>query len=80
MFLNNKYSLKTNKKSLKLNFIIMREEKKFNKYEILGPDYHYQQINKKNRGTFNSFLYARYKILIDLIIQELKKLQKENQL
>ncbi|MGQ4876412.1 MAG: class I SAM-dependent methyltransferase [Promethearchaeia archaeon] len=58
----------------------MREEKKFNKYKILGPDYHYQQINKKNRGTFNSFLYARYKILIDLIIQELKKLQKENQL
>jgi len=45
----------------------MSTEKKFNKYEIYGPDYHYRKIEEKNRWTFNAYLFARYNNLLHLI-------------
>jgi len=57
----------------------MDKEIFFEKYELKGADYHYRQINKKNRRVFNSYVYARYKIELLLISYYLKKLSKDNQ-
>ncbi|MFX1383452.1 MAG: class I SAM-dependent methyltransferase [Promethearchaeota archaeon] len=50
----------------------MKSNTTFKKYEIKGSDYHFKQIDKKNRFTFNSFVYARYQIELKLISHILK--------
>lgn len=44
----------------------------FNKYQIRGSDYHYQQINKFNVFKFNAFVLARYQNLINIVIKFVK--------
>ncbi len=41
----------------------------FKKYETRSPDYHYKQIDKKNRHHFNAYVFARYKLELELIIR-----------
>lgn len=55
----------------------MSKEKEFNKYELQGPDYHYRQIEKKNRWTFNAYLFARYYIQLELIKKIIYKINNE---
>ena len=47
----------------------MTGEIHFRKYETRSPDYHYKQIDKKNRPYFNAYVFARYKIELELIIR-----------
>jgi len=44
-------------------------EKDFKKYETRSSDYHYKQIDKKNRQNFNAYVFARYKLELELIIR-----------
>ena len=50
----------------------MVDEIIFNKYKIKGANYHYKQINKKNRSYFNAYVYARYQIELELILKIMK--------
>lgn len=45
---------------------------KFNKYEIKGPDYHYKQIDKRNRAFFNAYVLARYQMELQMILKIIK--------
>ncbi len=47
----------------------MTGEIPFKKYETRSPDYHYRQIDKKNFRQFNAYVFARYKLEIELIIR-----------
>jgi ubiquinone/menaquinone biosynthesis C-methylase UbiE len=44
-------------------------EIKFDKYEKRGSGYHYKQINKKRLFDFNSFVFGRYKVAVDLVVK-----------
>jgi ubiquinone/menaquinone biosynthesis C-methylase UbiE len=46
------------------------KERKFNKYNIRGADYHWREVNKRNPLYFNAYLYARYYI----VVKEIKKI------
>ena len=39
--------------------------KEFDKYETIGPDYHYRQIDKRFFRNFNAFLDARFLKLVE---------------
>lgn len=43
----------------------------------MGPDYHYKQIDKRNRGGFNAYLYARCQIFIQIILKLVLFLKKK---
>ena len=43
------------------------KEKKFEKYDVRSADYHWRQINKRNPWRFNTYLYARYRIMAEEI-------------
>ena len=47
----------------------MMREIHFNKYETRSPDYHYKQIDKKDRHHFNAYVFARYKLELELVIR-----------
>lgn len=51
----------------------MEKEIEFNKYKTRGADYHYRQINKKKIFDFNSFVYARYSIHVQMIADHIEK-------
>ena len=57
----------------------MNDEKIFKKYEIKGADYHYKQINKSNRQTFNSYVYARYQLELKILSLLIKRIPKKGQ-
>ncbi len=50
----------------------MEKEKKFTKYETMGSDYHYRQI-EKNVFRFNSFVFSRYTQHVNVVKDYLKK-------
>lgn len=53
----------------------MNKEIIFNKYKVNSPDYHYRQIERKEKKYFNAYVLARYQIeleLIDIILKRIK--------
>ncbi|MBA7506942.1 Ubiquinone biosynthesis O-methyltransferase, mitochondrial [subsurface metagenome] len=44
-----------------------KNEIKFSKYQIKGPDYHYKDIDSSKIATFNAYVFARYQIELELI-------------
>ena len=55
----------------------MNKEIYFDKYDKIRPDYHYVQINTRNCIKFNAYLFARYKIEIELLKVILRKTNKK---
>lgn len=53
---------------------------KFNKYRLLGADYHYQQLKVWNFLKFNAYLAGRYRLIVNEIVKrvDLKILHGKN--
>ncbi len=51
----------------------MNDEIRFNKYDIRGSDYHYREIDTKNKLEFNAYVYARYYIGLEILNKFISK-------
>lgn len=55
----------------------MSKEKVFDKYETRSPDYHFVQINKTSLKTFNAFVEARLKGMVEKVDRFAKSIEGE---